>query len=166
MCASLKLRGEETSPRTACPGRSLTLLGAPTRGLRPRRVGIPRDAMATYYRFTEKFRDFPVTGNTFYRNAPRPPSGDRAGARGGRSDFPPGFSQDSLFTSPQASAATVSAQVSTFVRIASSEYEVRLTLLPPEGDHVDLPVRVVALQGRREGLVRRCPGPGCPHGLR
>ena len=30
---------------------------------------------------------------------------------------------------PQASAATESAQVSTFVRIASSEYEVRLTWL-------------------------------------
>ena len=34
--------------------------------------------------------------------------------------------------SPQARAATVSAQVSSLVRIASSEYEVRLTLWRPK----------------------------------
>jgi hypothetical protein len=54
--------------------------------------------------------------NVFF---PASPFAGSAGKK--RGIFPPPFSS-------QAKAATVSAQVSTFVRIASSEYDVRLTL--------------------------------------
>jgi hypothetical protein len=54
----------------------------------------------------------------------------RAGRSHGKYQRFPMFPQknwNGFLCAPQASAATVSAQVSTFVRIASSEYEVRFT---------------------------------------
>ena len=60
-----------------------------------------------------------------HRNAPRPPQGGGLVAQeGGRL-----FSNLPDYGWHQAKAATVSAQVSTRVRIASSEYEVMLTEL-------------------------------------
>lgn len=57
---------------------------------------------------------------------PRPPQGGRDGARGEIKSLIK-YSLI-LLRLPHASAVTVSAQVSTFVRIESSEYEVRLML--------------------------------------
>ena len=96
----------------------------------PRCAGIPRRAMTMNYRFCCTYRDFRVTGLHAITNAPAP-EGGRAGVRGAVI-FPPGFPLKKICeVSPQASAATVSAQVSTFVLIALSEYEVRLTRVRP-----------------------------------
>jgi len=92
----------------------------------PRRAGTPRSAMTMDFRFCCTHRNFRVTGLHPITNAPAP-DGGRAGVRGAVI-FPPCFPLKKFYeVSPQASAGMVSAQVSTFVRIPSSEYEVRLT---------------------------------------
>ena len=94
-------------------------------GCRPRRVGVPHDARTTYYRLSE-FPGYRIIRPLTLRPVPLRGTG---GARGGGTGLFPGFPL--FFVRPQASAATVSAQVSSLVRIASSEYEVRLTLCRP-----------------------------------
>jgi len=73
------------------------------------------------------FSDAPVPGDVTIASAPAPPSGGQGWRKGGGIIPLQEFHEDLWDASAHASAGTESAQVSTFVRIASSEYEVRFT---------------------------------------
>jgi len=97
----------------------------------PRRVGIPLYCDGDVLPVPKKNgSDFPDYGINPIAYAPAP-TGGRAGVRG-VCISPAGFSLVILRLFPQARAATVSAQVSIFVRIASSAYEVMLILSRPK----------------------------------
>ena len=91
-----------------------------------------------------------VNSSSSHRNAPRPPRGT-GGARGGESssrDFRIFF-----LTSGQCRHRVgpgLELCPDAVVRVRGEAHA-----LPAEGDHVDLPVRVVALQGRGEGVPCR-----------
>ena len=88
-------------------------------------MGTPRLREGRDYRFRKNVSDFPGSGCRPIAIAPAP-TGGRAGERGAI-NYLNGISKFILSIALQASAATLSAQVSTFVRIPSSEYEVRFT---------------------------------------